>query len=87
MPPKPQKHKSYTPGELADRLERIAPGHGWPYLIGLLRWQQQTGRRPINIAWYAECAYRKLVEPRVPVAGAVGREQVKVLVQGIGKPA
>ena len=76
-----------TPADLADRLERVPPGVGWPRLLSLLRWQGKVGKSLVNVRWYGECIYREAVEPRpkqTPEA-LEARRKVAVLTAGIGR--
>ena len=66
-----------TPGELADKLEQVPPGFGWQAMIRLLRWQQNKGKRLLNVGYYGESAFRDY-HRRIPNTPAAREAQARL---------
>lgn len=76
-----------TPGELADKLEKVPPGFGWQAMIRLLRWQQGKGKRLLNVGYYGESAFRDY-HRRIPNTPAAREAQARLsgIASTIGTP-
>ena len=74
-----------TPGELADKLDKVPPGFGWNKLVDLLYWQEKKGKKLLNIAWYAETAYRDFYKrERVGPKAEANKQRLSELTGGVG---